>query len=185
MPKDLFDDMKFFLPSVQLTKRMVHAIHEAHSADLHRVSHDQRQIESDEDDRPEIGSFDGHSSNSQEELGDETFVQQRQIASELFGFLAFQSESPQAKHGHATSIHDSVISGMSVSLGLSEQNVLLSELANEFCAWLKDQGEFTAGWGRVIYADSDCMYLEEFPVDDLDTDESTKDYAEAAIWVAS
>ena len=184
MPTDLFDDMKFFLPSVQLTKRMVHAIHEAHSADLHRVSHDQRQVESDEDDRPEIESFDGHSSNSQEEVEDETFVQQRQIASELFSYLAFQSESAKAQAGDAMPIHDSVISGMSVSLGLSEQNVLLSELAKEFRDWLKDQGDFTAGWGRVIYADSDRMYLEEFPVDDLETDESTKDYAEA-IWAAS
>lgn len=178
MLTNFIDEIRFFLPSVQLTKSLAGAIETAHSSDLARVMKDERQVEQDEDDLPddfgvEASGFDDASS----ELESETFFQQRQIASELFGYLAFQAESPQAQAGNGIPIHDSIIAGMSVSLGLSQQSILLSQLASEFCLWLKEHGEFMAGWGRVIYADSDRMYLEGFP--DNEFDESTEQYASA------
>jgi hypothetical protein len=181
---NFLDDMRFFQPSARLTRALVSAIEAAHSADLDRVRRDERQVEQDEDDLPEdsfagVERFDHTSSVSQAESENETLFQQRQIASELFSYLAFQAESPQAKAGHALPIHDSVISGMSVSLGLPEQNSFLQQLASEFCAWLSEQGEFMAGWGRVLYADSDRMYLEEFPAEDLGADDFSEPYASA------
>jgi hypothetical protein len=176
--------MRFFQPSIRLTKDLVSAIEAAYTADLDRVSKDEIQVEQDEDDTledslAETKRFDYRSAISREELGDESLFQQRQIASELFSYLAFQAESPQAKAGRALPIHDSVISGMSVSLGLPQRNSFLSQLASEFCAWLKEQGEFMAGWGRVLYADCDHMYLEEFPAEDLGANESPEPYPSA------
>lgn len=184
MLTNFLDDLRFFQPSVRVTKGIVSAIQNAHLADLARVGKDQNQIEQDEDDMPdgfgtEANKLEDCPSITRAELEDETLFQQRKIASELFSYLAFQAENPRAKAGHAMSIHNSLLSGMSVSLGLSEQNLLLSQLASEFCAWLKEQGEFMAGWGRVIYAESDHMYLEEFPAEDLDSDESKNHYASA------
>lgn len=177
------DDLRFFQPSAGLTERLLSAIETAHRADLDRVSRDESQTEQDEDEMPEAFEAEssrshGNSSIPQTELKDEALFQRRQIAFELFSYLAFQAESPKAKAGHTISIHDSVVAGMAVSLGLSDRNVLLSELADEFCAWLKEHGEFIAGWGRVIFAESDSMYLEEFSAEDREAEES-RHYASA------
>jgi hypothetical protein len=179
----LFDDLRFFQPSVPLTRNLVSAIQTAHSADLERVRNDERQVEQDED-VPEDSGFEArelspNSSISELELDDETHFQRRQIAVELYGLLAFQAHSPQARAGRAISIQDSITSGMSVSLGLPKENVLLSVLANEFGRWLRDEGEFLAGWGRIIFAATEHLYLEAFPFEEDKADESEEELANA------
>lgn len=170
MRDELFDDLRFFQPSVPLTRQLVSAIQTAHLTDLERVRNDQRQVEQDED-MPEDSGFEAQelnldSSSSELKPEDETGFQQRQIAVELYGLLAFQADSPQAREGRAISIHDSVTAGMSVSLGLPKENTLLSELASEFGGWLRAEGEFVAGWGRIIFSRTEHMYLEAFPSED-------------------
>lgn len=183
MINKLFDDFSFFQPSVPLTRHLVSAIQTAHSADLERTRNDERQVERDED-VPEDFGFEGRelspeSPSSELESDHETDFQRRRIAVELYGLLAFQAESPQAKAGRAISIHDSVVSGMSVSLGLPKESVLLSALASEFGGWLRDEGEFVAGWGRIIFATSEHMYLEAFPFEEDKADESEGELANA------
>ena len=167
MIDELFDDLRFFQPSVPLTRHLVSAIQTAHLADLERVRNDERQLEQDEDMPGDFGSeareLNLTSSSRELESEHETGFQRRQIAVELYGLLAFQAESPQAREGSAIPIHDSVTSGMSVSLGLPKTNILLSKLASEFGGWLRDEGEFVAGWGRILFTSPEHMYLEAFP----------------------
>lgn len=170
-----FDDLRFFQPSVELTEHLVSAIQTAHLADLERVKNDEQQVEQDEnvpeDFGSEVSGLDLNYSNSELEPEPEIVFQRRHIGVELYGLLAFEAQSPQATAGHAISIYDSVTSGMSVSLGLPKQHILLSNLASEFGGWLKGQGEFLAGWGRVIFSASDHMYLEAFPFVEADRSE--------------
>lgn len=178
MLNDYLEEIRFFQPTLPLTQRLVEAVDTARSADLRRIREDKEQIEEDED-----ALLEGF---QQEDIVQEEFprpfqtsqqqtaLQQHLIGEKLYYHLAFLAGNPKATVGEALSIRDAVVGGMSSSLGLSPRDELLAELAVEFVTWLSERGEFTVGWGKIIFADTDRMYLEEFDIDEIVRDEPIK-----------
>lgn len=163
MLKDFLENVRFFQPSLPLTQRLFTAVDAARSEDLRRIQDDDEQVEQEEDDLLEL-------SNSQKAEGSPLGLQttqviidtpQRLVAENLYYHLAFLAGNPKAKRGEGFS-KDSIVLGMSNYLGLSSQDPLLRELADEFGDWLSERGEFSAAWGRIILSDNDRFYLEEF-----------------------
>jgi hypothetical protein len=85
---------------------------------------------------------------------------QKLITKELYYHLAFLAAGPQAQKNEPFSIANVVTSSMGNLLGLDKTEPLLAELAQEFSAWLKETGEFQAGWGSIRQAGNDGFYLE-------------------------
>lgn len=166
------DEVRFFLPSPGLTKALFAEVEAVRRNDQIRVSEDREQAEVADDDYMQNITPDGSAqAGIYESQGSEeaVFLQQRFIAEELYHHLAFFSRSPPAKRGHPLPIVDMVAHGMGDVLGLPREGPLLRRLADEFKGWLSEFGQFTAGWGTILLADGNRIYLEEIHPPEVET----------------
>jgi hypothetical protein len=165
MSENFLGELRFFLPSPELTRGLFAAVEAARRSDQIRAREDREQTEDVEDDYlkalpPDEVSDEGAATapaSGQEEI----FLQRRFIAEELYHHLAFLSRSPPARHGRALSLREAVAHGMADVFGLARDEPLLARLAGEFYEWLGGLGQFTTGWGNIIPADGERLYLEE------------------------
>jgi hypothetical protein len=167
---NFLEELRFFSPSQELTKSLFKAIDVTHFHDQVRASEDRDQAEDVGDDylrnlpKEEIAEANVVASVASERASEqeETFLRQRFIAEELYYHLAFLARSPQAKSGKSLPIGEAVAHDMGNVLGLSQQESLLGKLADEFTVWLSEAGQHTTGWGNIILAEGNRLYLEEF-----------------------
>jgi hypothetical protein len=167
MLENFLEEMRFFSPTPELTKNLFAAIAAVRLSDQIRAREDKEQAEDVEDDYlknlPPDGTAEANSASpplSAPEQ-DEILFQQRFIAEELYHHLAFLARGQPAKSGRPLRMKEAVADGMGNVLGLPQEEPLLGELANEFNSWLSELGQFTTGWGNIILADGNRLYLEE------------------------
>jgi hypothetical protein len=111
---------------------------------------------------PNAGRDEGHP-NYNLTRKSEIQILQNLIAEEMYYLLAFLARSVPARAGQPLSIKEVITSETALLLGLSAQEPLIAELCDEFTLWLRDQGKVFTGWGNIIFAEGDKMYLNEFP----------------------
>jgi hypothetical protein len=178
LPDNFLEEVRFFLPSPGLTEALVAAVEAVRISDQIRAREDREQTEDvDEDylrnlppDEPaQVSPATPHGSEEEE-----VFLQRRFIAEELYHHLAFLSRSPPAKRGHPLPIREAVAGDMGNVLGLSRDAPLLGRLADEFTGWLRELGQFTAGWGNIVLGEGNRIYLEELRPPESDAAERPK-----------
>jgi hypothetical protein len=170
MPDNNFlEDMRFFLPSARLTKSLFEVVEAVHRADLLRVSEDRDQVEDVDAESleeylknlpPEEASLVASPVSDSKLAQEDIHLQQRFIAEELYHHLAFLARGNSAKEG-TLPIENVVASGMASVLGISPQEFLLVELADEFARWLRSEGQFTTGWGNITFVEGNRLCLED------------------------
>jgi hypothetical protein len=167
MLENFLEEVRFFLPSPELTKSLFAAVAAVRLSDQIRAREDRDQTQDVGDDylqnlppdEPAEASLNSPLPLVSEE--EEILFQRRFIAEELYHHLAFLSRSPMSKRGLSLPIRESVVRDMSNVLGLPQEERLLLRLADEFTSWLSELGQFTAGWGNIILAHGNQIYLEE------------------------
>jgi hypothetical protein len=88
---------------------------------------------------------------------------QNLIAEEMYYILAFLARSDPARTGQPLPIKEVITSEIALLLGLPVQEPLIAELCVDFTGWLRDQGKVFTGWGNIIFAEGNRMYLNELP----------------------
>jgi hypothetical protein len=145
MINKLFEEMRCFSPSAALARRLFAAVEAARAEAIRRAMEDEEQVEREEEDELDITMPAAVSASGSVLTEEATVLQQRLLAEELYYHLAFLAGSQQAKSGAPLPIRESGVSGMANVLGLPEQEVLLSELADEFTGWITKLGQVTTG----------------------------------------
>lgn len=103
----------------------------------------------------------------------EIILQRRLIGEEMHACIADASESAEAVSGQQLNIQQTVAEGMSDALGLSKEDVLLTELSTDFRNWIDPLGSFTAAWGEIISTGDGHMYLNAFAQPEEEATEPT------------
>lgn len=178
MPDNFLEEVRFFLPSPGLTKALVAAVEAVRRRDHLSAFEDREQVEDVDDDYwqhlPQDEPARVSSEATPESDEEEVFLQRRFIAEEVYHHLAFLSRSPPAKRGQSVAIREAVGGDLSSALGLPREEPLLGRLADEFTGWLNELGQFTAGWGNIILADGNRIYLEELRPPESDASDRPK-----------
>jgi len=166
--KEYLKSVRFFLPSEEVIARLYEAFDTARREAAEQIREDETNGEADRFlsaiERPEV------------EFSAEREIDQfrRFIPEQLYFHLGFLSSGQPALRGNSFDIRETVALESSCLFGLPAGTESLYELADEFTEWLRETGEFGAGWGRIIYAGEDRMYLVENPRKPADHDIAPK-----------
>lgn len=163
MISKFLEEMRFFSPSAPLARQLFVAVEAARAEAIRGIMEDEEQVEREDEDDLDIAAPAAVATFGQvsAEAEEATVLQQRLLAEELYYHLAFLAGSQQAKSGAPLLIRESIVSGMANALGLPEQDVLLTKLADEFNVWIAELGQVNTGWGNIILAERGRIYLEE------------------------
>lgn len=153
----VMEGVRFFAPTIELTEQLMLRVEQERNKELVKIRQDPSQIE-------KISAEEAVTSGFLSQAGDDGNPRawQRMIAQEFYHHLTFLTDSQLVEAKKPFSMQKVVARSMGNLLGLSREEELLRNLAEQFSSWLSDEGEFIAGWGRIILADNDRFYLEKF-----------------------
>lgn len=167
MHTSTLEELRFFFPSQSLTTRIADRVEslEIEATRALDINQESGEMVDSGPGKPatddELGEEDLPVSNRDSEV----LLQRRILAETLYYYLARLSESREVTMGEKLSIREWITKGMGDALGLLEDDALLKELSDDFQAWIAETGNFTAGWGEIIWAGGADMHLEAFPAE--------------------
>lgn len=167
--KEYLESIKFFLASDDLIKAFFIAINDARNEDERINQEDEEQIAKEIPELEErvaaVEKQGIHNDNLENNYGEEAEISnlKRFISDQLYFHLGFLAKGVSAIRGDSFDIREVICEEMSRILGLSQEEKILDELASQFIRWLEEYGKVNIGWGEILYADGDKMYLSSSP----------------------
>jgi hypothetical protein len=146
---EIFENMKFFAPSRELTKDIVTRL---------AILDNRKNYVSDDEET--------------------LFLQRRFLGEQIYLYLATLSKTPEAINDEPINIEGGFNSWFGKSIGLSTEetdNKLRLRIAEEFYDWIEGKNSFTTGWGKIDWVPDSCITLKRFDIEESEEGTAKED----------